>query len=688
MPTLARLLPALLLFAVAGFLTARAATEELDLRRVSNWSTGLTKGIHSMLLQGDRLYVCHQADGLVIVDVNRREAPQTLGVYDSPGSAIGVAVVGNTAYLGDESQGLAILDISDPAQPRLLGRYKGVSRSFRLAVRDQQVFLTDTSRGLLILDASDPANPVKLGEVATGGGASDVALSGDFAFLASGSKGVSVVDIRNPATPLLVTNVTLGTQSVGTVALAGNTLYASGTSNGLLVFDVSVPNAPVLATNLTGGILSVGVAQAAGRVGLTDDAGAFRLFRVTAPLAPVLVSQFPITLATSVAMDARHAFVSSGNGRIVILTLEEPARPTSAATVYVGIRDTTRRVHAGEKGAVHLTGRGTLTTFSTADPLNPVATQTNAVPGAGAARLRFSGNLGVGMGNPPWLWTLDLANPQLPHLAGALNSDLSVEDLVVDGTRGFGGGFHRLDWLDFANPAQPALTTTLLTEETYRSFALRGNHLYAGTQGPALQVFDVSVPPVFTLLTNLPTESIPGKLTIAGNVLYLFQSKQPALAIYSLEDPANPVRIGAYTNGLPYTQAVVHDGFLYGQISQGGFEVLDVSDPGDIRRVGGNALPITSLATDGSALYANTQTDLIAFPLLERLPAFQFLNPRIGNGRVSFEVHGTIGRTVSLERAVTLGDWKPWRSVSLTSETLTVKDEAADTAAFYRVVVP
>lgn len=685
MPAHVRLRSALLLFASA-FVFAGATPEEIGLRQVAQWSTGFTTRIPSMLVQGDRLYVCHQADGLVIVDVSRPDAPRTLGVFDSPGSATGVAVVGNTAYLGDGGQGLAILDIGNPTQPKQVGRFNGVAHSSRLAVRDRQVFLTDGRRGLLILDVTDPSNPVKLGEVAMGVGPSDVALAGDFAFVANDSKGVSVVDIRNPAAPLLVTNVNLGTQPIATVALAGNTLYASGIM-GLLVFDVSVPTAPVLATNLTA-VTSFGMAQAAGRVGLTDDTGALRLFSVEAALAPVLVGQFPVSLPISVAMDAHHAFVSSGNGRIAMLTLDEPARPASAATVNLGIRDTTRRVHAGEKGAVHLTSRGTLTTFSTANPLAPVATQTNTVPGLGVARLRFAGNLGVGIGNPTWFWTMDLTDPQLPQLPGALNGDNPVEDLVVDGTRGFGGGAYHLAWLDFANPAQPALTATVLTEETYRSFALRGNHLYAGTQGPALQVFDVSVPPVFTLLTNQPTEGIPVQLIVAGQRLYLFQAKQPALAIYSLADPANPVRIGAYTNGLPYAQAVLHDGFLYGQISRGGFEVLDVSDPKDIRRVGGNALPITSLATEGSALYANTQTDLIAFPLLERRAAFQFLNPRIGNGRVSFDIRGTVGRTVSLERAVTLGDWKPWRSLSLTSDTLTVEDNTTDTTAFYRLATP
>jgi hypothetical protein len=685
MPALVRLLSALLLFASA-FVFAGATTEEIDLRQVAQWSTGFTTRIPSMLVQGDRLYVCHQADGLVIVDVSRPEAPRTLGVFDSPGSATGVAVVGNTAYLGDGGQGLAILDIGDPTQPKQLGRFNGAANGSRLAVRDRQVFLTDGRRGLLILDVTDPSNPVKLGEVATGVGASDVALAGDFAFVANDSKGVSVVDIRNPAAPLLVTNVNLGTQPIATVALAGNTLYASGI-RGLLVFDVSVPTAPLLATNLTA-VTSFGMAQAAGRVGLTDDTGALRLFSVKAPLEPTLVGQFPVSLPISVAMDARHAFVSSANGRISMLALEAPARPPSAATVYLGIQDASRRIHAGGPGAVHVTGRTTLTTFSTVNPLGPLPTQTNALPGTGPARLKFSGQLGVGAANPPWLWTLDLTNPRMPRLAGALNSDLSLQDLVLDGTRGFGGGFNRLDWLDVANPTQPAFTATLTTAEVYRSLAVLGNHLYAGTQGPASQVFDVSVAPVFTFLTNLPTEGIPGQLIVAGQRLYLLQAKQPALAIYSLADPANPVRIGAYTNGLPYAQAVLHDGFLYGQISRGGFEVLDVSDPKDIRRVGGNALPITSLATEGSALYATTQTDLIAFPLLERRAAFQFLNPRIGNGRVSFEIRGTVGRTVSLERAVTLGDWKPWRSLSLTSDTLTVEDNSTDATAFYRLAAP
>lgn len=672
---------------VAPLRPANAATNEVDLRPVALWSTGLSGGIHSMLLQGDRLYVCHQASGLVIVDVSEPASPKTLGTFNSPGSAIGIAVVGNTAYLGDETKGLQVLDISDPAQPKSIGSFTAVSRSFRVAVRGQHVFLTDTSRGLLVLDVSDPTSPVKIGEVATGAGASDVAFAGDFAFLASSSKGVSVVNIQNPAMPALVTNLNLGTQSVGTVALNGNTLYASATSNGLLVLDVTEPATPVLVTNLVNGITGYGVAHAAGQIGLADNSGPFQLLHAATPGLPIAVGHFPVTGATSVAMDAQHAFVSSGSGTILVLALGEPANPQSVSALGLGNRDLSRRLYAHKPGALYLTRNNSLTTFNTTTPFSPMPTYTNTVPSAGPSRISFSGTQAVGVANALWLWTLDLADPLAPQLRGSLNTAPSQQDFVLDGSRGFSGGFNRLDWLDASNPSQPAFVASLTNAEVYRSLAVYGNHLFAVTQGPALQVFDVSVPQVFTLVTNLPLES-QGNLFLTGNRLYLAQAQQPRLAIYSLADPANPTRVGAYTSAWTFTPRVERDGYLYGQITQGGFEVLDVRDPGNIHRVGGNSVPITSLTSDGNALYATTSTELRAFPFLSRTSTIRLRADLTGEGRVKLELRGLVGRTVALERAQLFGEWQPWRTLSLAEEITLIDDDASASTTFYRAVEP
>jgi hypothetical protein len=241
----------------------------------------------------------------------------------------------------------------------------------------------------------------------------------------------------------------------------------------------------------------------------------------------------------------------------------------------------------------------------------------------------------------------------------------------------------------------PKLTGHLTNSESYQALALFGNHLYAATQTPKLQVFDVSVPETFTLLSSQPTFGRPVEMLVSGQHLYLLQSERRAVAAYSLAVPATPVLVGTYTNDTQFDEAsftamLLYDDFLYCQVWNGGFEVLDVSRPEDIRRVGGNSLPIRSIATDGQALYATTSGGMQGiriYPLLQRQP-FRLLNPHLNNGRVNFEVRGTVGSTASLERAVTLGDWKPWRSVSFASDTITVEDDAAVTTAFYRIVDP
>lgn len=716
MPNLRQLSRALLLLAAFGAGAIVFAAEELDLRRVGSWQDGQVGSIDSMTLEGDRLYVGRSPNGrltkagLFILDVSHSQAPKTLGHFSSMGSAGGIAISGTTAYFCNGTNGVWVLDVADPQKPQVVGQFTGATNCNGIVARGQQVYLADTFQGLLILDVTNPANPVKVGELATGDGALDVVVAGDFAFLASKSQGISVVNVHNPISPLLVTNLFLGTRQTRSVAIADNTLYAafSGGSSIMGVFDVSDPTKPVLVTNVPG-VIGLRVAQAGGRVGMTTTgvSDSFSAFSANTPHKPVLAGQFPFPLFTvglALAMNQQHAFVAAEEpgqaSTIEVLAIHEPAAPVSGGFVPfdkpgVAIRE----VFASASGAVHVVrGDDSMTTFNTASPFTPEPTHTNTLKGLGGgvfSGMEFDGDLGLAWSGPYGPWTLDLSAPLSPKILGEFPVEANGWQFVIGGTRSFGNGGNRLYRLDLSDLTMPKLTGHLTNSVNFQALALFGNRLYVGTQTPTLQVFDVSVPETFTLLSSQPTIGRPREMVVSDQHLYLLQSERRSVAAYSLAVPAAPVLVGTYTNDTQFDEAsfiamLLYDDFLYCQVWNGGFEVLDVSQPDNIRRVGGNSLPVRSIATDGQALYATTAVGMRGmriYPLLQREP-FRLQNPHSNNGRVSFEVRGIVGRTASLERAVTLGDWKPWRSVSLTSGTLTVEDDTTDTTAFYRIVVP
>ncbi|MBI4726783.1 hypothetical protein HY768_06115 [candidate division TA06 bacterium] len=59
-----------------------------------------------------------------IVQAQDSSNVRTVGYYDTPGYARGVAVSGSYAYVADGDSGLRIIDISDPSSPTEIGYYR------------------------------------------------------------------------------------------------------------------------------------------------------------------------------------------------------------------------------------------------------------------------------------------------------------------------------------------------------------------------------------------------------------------------------------------------------------------------------------------------------------------------------------------------------------------------------------
>jgi hypothetical protein len=58
----------------------------------------------------------------LVIDVSNPGGPHQLGSAFFPGTANGIAVVGDFVYVGSR-QGLQVIDVSDPQSPRLVGWY-------------------------------------------------------------------------------------------------------------------------------------------------------------------------------------------------------------------------------------------------------------------------------------------------------------------------------------------------------------------------------------------------------------------------------------------------------------------------------------------------------------------------------------------------------------------------------------
>jgi len=194
--------------------------------------------VGGVTVAGSMAYVTHGEGELVIVDVSDPTAPSQVGVYDTPGHAWDVAVVGSIAYVAagttdvaHEYGGLRIVDVSDATAPREVGAYYTLESAAAVTVVENTAYIADRSGGLFILDISDPTSPSELGVYDTPGDAYDVEVVGNTAYVATGS-GLRVVDVSDPTAPREVgAHDTRG----GAYEVVGSTVYVAAGSGGLVI---------------------------------------------------------------------------------------------------------------------------------------------------------------------------------------------------------------------------------------------------------------------------------------------------------------------------------------------------------------------------------------------------------------------------------------------------------------------
>ncbi len=673
---------------------------EVDLRKLGGCSLGGPEStVHTLTVSGGRAYACRDTAGLFIVDLADPSQPSLLGQYTCPDGALGVSVDGNTAYVGSGSAGLLVLDVSDPSNPKKLGGMDTKDMAFRSCLRGRTLFLADRSSGLWIFDVSNPAEPLKLGEKSVGDYVFDVKVAGDYAYLA-GDHGLWVLNVSQLAAPEILTNVVSPGQGLHSLTVRDGVVFAGGTAGTLFAFDVSDPSNPKLTSQ------SPWAAQAAvftvaamrGEVIAGWSNGGFRVLDQSQSSALAVVASVE-GFNTSVAVAATDSLAVVGDRKGVLAVYGYG--PTALSSSHMGGlgTSTARTLVAADKGAFHVAQASKLVTWARTNETAPSPSATNGVP---FTMRRFptvmavANGLGVLAGDSAKLLTFDLDEPAAPKPLGSVGLPGSGNAIACDGLRAAVASDGSLSVVDVGNPATPAVADTLPSSLILMGVSLAGTHLYAGSRVglaplsdvPMLQSYLLGESNKLTLISEQVAQSSIYGLATWGDRLCAIQTAPISVSVYSIANPDVPALLGSYVGVANYNQMVLRDGYLYARIPGAGFDILDVRDPRNIRRVGGNSLPIQALVTDGTLLYANTATDLYFFqPLVP--PSESRLTP-LGamEGRFRFLLEGEAGQSVEVQRAATLGDWLPWQILTLETNKLAVEDvlNPEQAAGFYRVL--
>ncbi len=174
---------------------------------------------------------------LEVIDVSDPASPSLAGYCAMPYASQGITVSGSYAHIaaGD----LLIIDVSDPQNPHEVGRY--VTPGFAMDVRvvDNTAYVADGYSGLRVVDVSNPQQPQELGYYETPGWTNGIDLAGDYVYVTENPIGLRVfqfygVGIEEESPKLQAPSSKLGPTIVRGVLNMGRRLTADGSRQELL----------------------------------------------------------------------------------------------------------------------------------------------------------------------------------------------------------------------------------------------------------------------------------------------------------------------------------------------------------------------------------------------------------------------------------------------------------------------
>ena len=574
--------------------------------------------INGIAVSGNYAFLAAGSEGMYILDISNPSSPALVGHLPTKGYSEGVTVSGTIAYLSDGPGGLRLVDVTDSANPKekgsvffknnyifdaaISGNYAylagagagllvaditlsdapreaaslntpGYARG--IAVSEDKAYIADTWEGLRILDIKDPLHPSEAGFYKTPGQAYDVAVSEKTAYVADAFKGMRVIDISNAAQPFEISGFEAAEEHAAKLAMSDKTLFIADLNIGILAVDVSDKKQPRLSGYYSHNIpLPANVPSDIKEMESKTDImrligagivqpGEDGLFK---PEEEISKNEFEIMLALSGGKDAPEAQASDTRatyGDIITALLK---------TVHRYPPDGNYIKTAGQYGitmGIEFTGNAAVTREAAAVMLSRTVFQVpDAVSGMTIGKSVF----------------------------GYYNEApvCEVLDVALKGNYAFcAAGKYGLAVFDASDPMNLKQVAGCSIQGAARFILIKDQYAYAGTVNEVF-TFDITDPlnPVCTSRTRNVYGANRG-FTIYNNII--FSADEWSLIAISIADPAHPKVIGSillFDNSVPGPLdaapigVAVKDNVAYVASSFMGLDLVDVSDPTKMKRMG------------------------------------------------------------------------------------------------------
>eukprot|EP01064_Diplonema_japonicum_P006550 TRINITY_DN143_c0_g1_i4.p1 TRINITY_DN143_c0_g1~~TRINITY_DN143_c0_g1_i4.p1 ORF type:complete len:766 (+),score=200.64 TRINITY_DN143_c0_g1_i4:37-2334(+) len=434
---------------------------------------------------------------------------------------------------------LSLLYVSVAAELSLLGQTKAVDVIYGLKVVGGTAYTAAGASGLVAVDVKKPDETKELWRVETGGGARGVDVAGDVVYVADRGSGLQI--IQKGSVVGQYSEPCIGVQVSGGVA------YLRSNLGDVFAIDVADPTTPELlgkynesfAESLFVVDTTVYTTASNGSNGATRD---LNIIDFSNPSSPVLLGSVDTNLTYLIGntfVDDDTAYLATGVG-FLIFDVADPSSPSFrsrydsdfASNIYVA--NHTAYLNSNTRGF-------SIVDVSSDPPLllgERVATQNRLVQVEGGVAYVASNGIEV----------LDVRTTSNPTLLGEFKPP---------------GGFTR-------------------------GVAVSGDFAYIVGDKTVLRVVDISNPLAPTVVGSYGGTTWARAVQVVGSTVYVASCRY--FFVFDVSTPQKPRVLGTYrTNGMfTYCASSVDviGTVAYVGTHSDGFEVLDVSSPSNIKRVG------------------------------------------------------------------------------------------------------
>ena len=676
----------------------------LGLRQPQLFRNAIVGSAVDLAERGDHIYLADREAGLEILDVSNPAAVRRVGKLPSKGTTDGVAIDGRTLYVADNWQTesgsrseLAVFDLASPADPQRIGMFEAQFPINHIFVRNQHAYVGGPRR-LEIVDVSDRGHP-KLAGSTTTIGTGKFAVSGNYAYIVplGGYGYLQLIDLSNSSKPEAAAQIRM--ESLYTSAIGATPAYAYVATGGSLeVFDTSAtPNLRRAGGQFVRGFAGTAFAVS-GRYALLGT----HLFDLSRPEEPQAVAAFQ-GYSTSGSFSHDRLHTASGSRGLEIRDVR-PANPQRVGTYESSGVGMAGRVLSGAVSQSHAlvatwnSGAQVLEVLDLSNPAQPRNAGRYVPVLPYIQEMLISGDyawlIGYDASQGCCLEIIRMRRPAAPERIGCYRfnewiSSCGIADgrayLVTAPLEPFTGNSQLLI-LDVTNPANPQqIGRCDLTGAAWHVAAV-GSFVYAVGPGMGLAVLDVG-DPTHPRLVGQYSGYFPYRIEISQTKAILIDGK-PGLVVLDVSTPSRPVQVGRYDTQWGALRIATEGDFVYvvGASDSGtGLEVIDIQNPADPKRVGGNSSlhGFDVALAGGHVLVAGDERVWV----LDQFRAALWLTawPAAGTNLLTLRIDLLDDRTYQLQRSTDLQNWEDWKVVSRTGALLRITDVPAHASRFYRL---